>query len=90
MKMYKLYLFGKNKLFKINRSITGKGTRLTLKLIKKIIPKLKISNFKSTTKVFDWKIPYEWNVKNAYVIDKNKRKLIDFKKNNLHLVIQSL
>ena len=86
MKMYKLYLFGKNKLFKINRSITGKGTRLTLKLIKKIIPKLKISNFKSTTKVFDWKIPYEWNVKNAYVIDKNKRKIIDFKKNNLHLV----
>ncbi len=84
--MLQLYQFGKNKLFKINRSITGKGTRLTLNLIKEKLPKLQISNIKSSTRVFDWKIPPEWNVKDAYVLDKNKKKIIDFKKNNLHLV----
>jgi len=86
MSMLQLYQFGKNKLFKINRSITGKGTRLTLNLIKEKLPKLQISNIKSSTRVFDWKIPPEWNVKDAYVLDKNKKKIIDFKKNNLHLV----
>jgi len=73
------------KLYPINRSITGNGNRITLNIIRDIIPELKILEYKSGTKVFDWKIPQEWNVKEAYVKAKNK-KIIDFKKNNLHLM----
>ena len=50
----KFYLFGKNKLFNINRSLTGKGNFKTLKLIKKEFPNFKIKSFKSNSKVFDW------------------------------------
>ncbi len=74
------------RLFNLNRSLTGEGNRETLKLIKKKLGKLKILEFKCGKKVFDWVIPPEWNVKNAYVLDQNKKKIIDFKKNNLHLV----
>ena len=76
-------------LFPICRSITGEGNRKTLKIIQKIIPKLKIKEIKSGTKVFDWKIPPEWNIYDAYVKDENGKKIIDFKKNNLHIVSYS-
>ena len=75
------------RLFPICRSITGNGIRKTLKIIKSYLPKLKIYEVKSGTKVFDWKIPSEWNIKDAYVKDKKGKKIIDFKKNNLHLVL---
>ena len=86
MSIFKYYNLAKNKLFPINRSITGNGLRRTLKIIKKEFPKLKIYKVKSGSKVFDWKIPPEWNVSEAFVIDKHNKKIIDFKKNNLHLV----
>ena len=86
MKIKNLYNFAKNELFSLNRSITGKDTLKTLLLIQKKIPNLKIKKIKSGTKVFDWKIPPEWNVKNAYVKDKLGTKIIDFKNNNLHLI----
>jgi len=85
--MKNIYLLGK-KLFPICRSITGPGVRQTLKIIKKEIPQLKIKSIKSGTKVFDWKVPSEWLIKDAFVMYKNK-KIIDFKKNNLHLVSYS-
>ena len=74
------------KLFPLNRSLTGKDTLKTLKIIKTKINKLKIKKFNSGKKVYDWKIPYEWNVVDAYVKDKNNKKIINFKKNNLHLI----
>ena len=83
--MRKLIKLGK-KLFPINRSLTGKGSLKTLKIIRSEIPNLKIKKFKSGKKVYDWKIPSEWNAYDAYVKDKRGRKIIDFKKNNLHLV----
>ena len=86
----KFYNFASNNLFKINRSITGKGTFETLLNIKKKFPQLKIKKVKSGSKVFDWKVPQEWNVSEAYIIDKNGKKIIDFKKNNLHLVGYSI
>mgnify|MGYP001184498851 CR=1 FL=1 len=86
MSSNKYYNFAKNELFSICRSITGKGTEQTLKKIKKFFPKLKIHKVKSGTKIFDWKIPDEWNIRDAYVVDKNKKKIINFKKNNLHIV----
>ncbi len=82
----KLYSIAKNQLFPINRSLTGAGVRKTLNIIKNEFPKLKIKKIKSGTKVFDWKIPPEWNVKDAYILDKNNNKIVDFKKNNLHLI----
>lgn len=83
--MYKLL----KKLFPFYRSITGDGNRKTLHIIKKKIPNLQIKEIKSGTKVFDWVIPPEWNVKNAYVLDEKNKKVIDFKKNTLHLVSYS-
>ena len=62
----------------------------TLKEIKKKIPELKIFEVRSGTNVFDWKIPPEWNIKEAYVEDYKGRKIIDFKDNNLHLVGYSI
>ena len=78
------------KLFPIHRSLTGKGNIKSLKILKKDIKNLKIKNYKSGEKVFDWKIPYEWNVKQAYVKDKYGKKLIDLSLNNLHLVSYSV
>ena len=81
----KIYKIGK-KIFFINRSITGKGVKKTLSIFKKEIKKLKIKKIKCGTKVFDWKIPPEWNVEEAYIKDKFGKKIIDIKNNNLHLV----
>ena len=86
----KYYDIAKIKLYPICRSLTGNGTRETLKIIKKYFPKLKIFKERSGKKVFDWKIPPEWNIQNAYVIDKFGNKIIDFKKNNLHIVGYSI
>ena len=90
MSVNKFYYLAKNKLFPICRSITGDGVRKTLREIKKKIPELKIFEVASGTKVFDWKIPPEWNVKDAYVKDYSGKKIINFKLNNLHLVGYSI
>ena len=80
-----LYIAKKN-IYPLNRSITGKGTLKTLQIIKKRLPKLKIKKVKSNTNVYDWKVPPEWNLRQAYILDKNRKKIIDFEKNNLHIV----
>ena len=90
MTINKYYSLGKNKLFGINRSITGQGVRKTLSIIKKEFKLLKIKQVKCGTRVFDWKIPKEWNVKKAYIEDKNKKKIIDIRNNNLHLISYSI
>ena len=81
----KFYNLGKE-LFPLNRSITGKDTLKTLKIISNNFKKFKIKSIKSGSRVFDWKIPPEWNVKDAFILDKQNKKIVDFKKNNLHLV----
>jgi len=88
--MQNLINFGK-KLFPICRSITGNGTLKTLKEIKKeYLKNLKIKKIPCGKKVFDWKIPNEWNIDEAYVVDKNSKKIIDFKVNNLHILNYSI
>ena len=72
-------------LFPICRSITGEGIKKTLSYFEKINPELKRIKFKSGLKVFDWIVPPEWNIKDAFII-KDGKKIIDFKKNNLHVV----
>ena len=83
------YISLARKLFPINRSLTGNGNRATLKIIKDFIPNLKIHNAASENKFYDWQVPKEWNVTDAYIKIDNK-KIIDFKKNNLHLVGYSI
>ena len=74
------------KLWPLNRSIAGKATHKSLKIIKNIIPKLKIKKVESGKKIYDWKIPYEWEVNKAMIIDKEKKVVVDYNCNNLHLV----
>ena len=73
-------------LWPINRSITGQGTLKTLKIIKEILPKLKINNVKSGYKAFDWIVPNEWHINDAYIITPSGKKICNFKKNNLHVI----
>ncbi len=72
-------------LFPICRSITGNGVRKTLQIIGEHIP-VKVYEVPTGTKVFDWVVPKEWNIRDAYVMDDLGQKIVDFKKNNLHLV----
>ena len=78
-------------LWPINRSLTGNGNRKTLKILKNLNSNLKIKEVTSGTRVYDWKIPLEWNVKKAYIKDINtNRKIVDFNSNNLHLMGYSI
>jgi len=70
-------------LFPINRSITGDGVRETLNILKKVNPLLKIKKIPSGTKIFNWTVPEEWNVKDAWIKDSKNKKIIDFKKNKV-------
>jgi len=72
-------------LFPICRSITGNGLRETLRRIQQRIP-LRVVEVPTGTAVFDWTVPKEWNVRDAYVKDASGRRLIDFQQNNLHVL----
>jgi aminopeptidase-like protein len=78
-----------NELFPICRSITGNGVRQTLEIISKHVP-LDIQEVPSGTKVFDWTVPKEWNIRDAWVKDSHGRKVIDFQKSNLHVINYSM
>ena len=78
------------KIINHNRSITGKGTLETLKFIKSVNTDIKIKFSSSRKKVFDWIIPDEWHVQEAYIEDNNKKRIIDFKNNNLHVLNYSI
>ena len=86
----KYYKLAKFNLFPICRSLTGRGIKKTLKIIKNEFSDLKIYSIPSGTKVFDWNVPSEWNVTDAYVLDKDNKKIINFKLNSLHLIGYSI
>ncbi len=74
------------KLWPINRSITGSGVRKTLKKLKEIIPELVIHSVSSGTNAFDWTIPGEWTIREALIQNEAGETIIDLKANNLHVV----
>lgn len=73
-------------LFPICRSITGEGVRQTLNFIKNIVPDLQIKEVKSGYQAFDWTVPDEWNIRDAYIKDDLGNVVVDFKSNNLHVM----
>jgi aminopeptidase-like protein len=76
-------------LYPICRSITGDGTRQTLRAIGERIP-LAIREVPSGTQVFDWVVPREWNIRDAFVKDARGERVIDFRRSNLHVVNYSV
>jgi aminopeptidase-like protein len=85
VEMYRLL----SELYPICRSITGNGVRETLSKIRRIIP-LEVHEVPSGTKVFDWIVPKEWNIRDAYIKNSKGEKIIDLKKSNLHVLNYSV
>lgn len=84
-----MYLFAEE-LFPLCRSITGDGVRETFKRIQKFLPELKIFEIPTGTKCFDWTIPKEWNISDAYIKNSAGERIVDFQKSNLHVVNYSI
>ncbi len=76
-------------LYPICRSITGNGFRQSLSLLGRHIP-IEVHEVPSGTQVFDWVVPREWNIQDAYVMNQQGDKVIDFKKHSLHVLNYSL
>ena len=83
--MYKLM----GELYPICRSITGNGLRQSLRIIQTHIP-LELHEVPTGTPVFDWTVPKEWNIQDAYVRGPGGEKVIDFQRSSLHVVNYSL
>lgn len=78
------------RLWPIHRSITGDGTRETLKILQEYMPDLRIYEVPTGTQVFDWTIPDEWNVKGAQLIGPDGEVVLDYSNSNLHIVGYSI
>jgi aminopeptidase-like protein len=76
-------------LYPICRSITGNGVRTTLEILKRTAP-LDVHEVPSGTPVFDWTVPREWNIRDAYVKGADGGRIIDFLESNLHVVSYSV
>ena len=74
-----------SRLYPICRSITGDGVRATLDVLAESLD-IERRGIPSGTQAFDWTVPDEWNVRDAYIADRQGRRVVDFRRHNLHLV----
>lgn len=79
-----------NKLFPICRSITGNGVRETLRVLQNICPAMTLHEVPTGTQVFDWIVPKEWNIRDAWIKNSKGEKILDFTKSNLHVMGYSI
>jgi len=75
-----------SELWPIARSITGPGVRKTLEILKQEIPELCLQSIPSGTRCFDWTVPDEWSIADAFIEDEAGDRIVDFRNNNLHVV----
>ncbi|MTD58608.1 DUF4910 domain-containing protein [Amycolatopsis pithecellobii] len=73
------------RLYPLCRSITGDGVRDTLKILNEYIP-LAVFEVPTGTSAFDWTVPQEWNIRDAYIADTSGKRIVDFRESNLHVV----
>lgn len=78
------------RIFPICRSITGDGVRQTLNILHEICPALEVYEVPSGTKVFDWTVPKEWNIREAWIKNPDGETILDFATSNLHVLGYSL
>ena len=74
------------RLYPINRSLTGNGVRESLALLCHCLPELQVHEVPTGTECFDWQVPEEWNVREAYIVGPDGGRVVDFRDHNLHLV----
>lgn len=73
-------------LFPIDRSLTGEGVRQTLAILQRELPRMTIHEVPSGTQVFDWTVPKEWAIRQAYIEDEAGNRIVDYKTLNLHVM----
>lgn len=78
------------KLFPLNRSLSGLGNLQTLEFFKSLLPELEIGYIDSGEDIYDWVVPEEWNVNEAYIETLDGRRIVDWAESNLHLVGYSI
>ncbi len=78
------------KLYPLNRSIMGPDIRKSFEIISNLHPEFKPIKFKTGQKVFDWEVPKEWVIRDAYIEHESGKRFAEFKKNNLHVVGYSI
>ncbi len=78
-----------SRLYPLCRSLSGDGVRETLRIIAERIP-LEIHEVPTGTEVFDWTVPKEWNIRDAYIRNSRGETIVDFRNSNLHVVGYSI
>lgn len=78
------------RLFPECRSLSGNGTRNSLRMLQEVMPDLQLHEVASGTRALDWIVPDEWNIREAWISDLSGNRLIDFGNSNLHVVGYSM